>query len=152
MKGKTTMKRLALFALLMGACIMPLMAQVNVNETFVKSGAAYANSQNDTTAVLRLAGATLLAAKLTSTDTIAVDVYIQYSANFYSVATPTWTTVVTDSLVYANTARGFAQYSIRDTDSDALDGITGALRTVLVFRGAANGVTTPTYSFSYVYR
>jgi hypothetical protein len=139
------------------ACLaLPLtaFAQVSLNEYSVKSGASYANSQKDTTAVLRLAGASLLSAKLVTKDTAAVDVYIQYSANYYDVpaAQRTWTTVVTDSLVYANTGYGFAQYSIRDTDSDALDGVTGAIRTVLAFRSSGNGVTTPTYTLSYVFR
>lgn len=129
-------------------------AQVSMNEYTVKSGASYANTQSDTTAVLRLAGASLLSAKLVTKDTVAVDIYIQYSANYYDVpaAQRKWTTVITDSLVYANTGYGFAQYSIRDTDSDALDGVIGALRTVLVFRSSGNGVTTPTYTLSYAFR
>jgi len=123
-------------------------AQVSFTELKVKNQASYANSQNDTTKAVRIAAANLISLSLITNDTAAVDVYVQYSK--FGV---TWSTVMTDSLIYANTAQGLAEFSIRDTDSDLIDNVRGWLRTVMVFRASGNGVSgSHLYTLAYNYR
>ena len=141
------MKRIGIIAVLLIGLAAITQAQLSFTTAPVKKEAAYANSTNDTTRALRIASANLISLSLTTTDTTAVDVYVQYSKN-----NSTWTTILTDSIVTTTQASGFEEYSIRDTDSDLIDNVAGWLRTVLVYRASGNGVAgTHKYTLTYNY-
>jgi hypothetical protein len=143
------MKQFAVVLLALFIASFTAESQLRIARATVKNGATYANSQNDTTLARELAGANIISASMASTDTCAADVYIQYSKN----GSTGWTTIVTDSLVTLTGTGATSEYSIRDSDSDAIDGAMGYLRAVIVFRAAANGVAgTTTYTFRYYYR
>lgn len=123
-------------------------AQINLNYTTALNGVAYAASEADTGTVAGqyVAGANLLSLVVTVTDSCELDVVVQYKTN------GTWTAVLTDSLISTVAAGATKEWSIRDSDSDLLDGIYYPVRVIITGQATGNGVTTPTVTARWYYR
>jgi len=123
-------------------------AQINLNYTTALNAVAYAASEADTGTVAGqyVAGANLLSLVVTVTDSCELDIVVQYKTN------GTWTAVLTDSLISTTAAGTTAEWSIRDSDSDLLDGIYFPVRVIITGQATGNGVTTPYVTARWYYR
>lgn len=109
--------------------------QVSLNRQTIFNGTAYTTSDKDTSDSYRLAAAKSLALVLITADTISADVYVDYSLDL-----TTWTNKLADSVIVTDGAATVSEYSIKDNDSDLLDGIYGYLRVRIAQRASGTAV------------
>jgi hypothetical protein len=135
-----------LLAVLLLMLVVPASAQISLSSQATFSGKSYTTSQLDTSASYRLAGAGLLSVVTFTADTAAWDLYVDYSLD-----RSTWTTILTDSVKSTNTTAKVTEHSIRDTDSDAIDGLYGWIRVRNAQRASGTAVVG-TYTQKLYYR
>lgn len=142
------MKQILILALAVVLVASVCEAQINLSYTSALNRVTYVNSENDTGTVAGqyVAGANLLSLVISSEDSVNVDFVIQYKAN------GSWTDIVTDSLVSAVNTGRTREISLRDSDSDLMDGIYYPLRIIVAARASGNGVTTPYLTARWYYR
>jgi hypothetical protein len=143
------MKHCILFAVLAVLLIaVPAAAQINLNYTTALNRVTITASTNDTGTVAGqyVGGANLLSLVVSSEDSIAVDVIVEYQKDMV------WTSILTDSLISTVASGHTHEYSIRDSDSDLLDGIYFPLRVIIAARATGCGVTTPYLTARWYYR
>jgi len=106
----------------------------------------FASAQSDTSETIHVGYAKAITFALTPVDTASLDYYVQYLV----VGTNTsWTTALTDSLintgVTSNTGKT-QEYIFRNHTVEKYGGLNFQVRTVKVFRGSGNGVTSAFYT------
>jgi hypothetical protein len=144
------MKHSLIFAICVAVLLtaVPAFAQINVNYTSALNRVTYVAAEADTGTVAGqyVAGANLLSLVVTVEDSCELDIVVQYKTN------GTWTTVLTDSLISTVAAGATKEWSIRDSDSDLLDGIYYPVRVIVTGQATGNGVTTPYVTARWYYR
>jgi len=132
---------------LLVALLVPSVSDAQVSPQYATAIArnAFEASDVDTSGAVYVGSAKLISAIITTEDSAAFDVYVQYQTN------GTWTTVVTDSLISTSNTGTTKEFSIRDTDSDALDGIYFPIRLIVSVRATGQGVTSAYYRGRFYY-
>ena len=124
-------------------------AQIAPTPYKLADATTFANSQTDTSRAIRIAGANLISHWLTVSDTADVIRSIEYNAYTDVEDDAAWTEIFRDTTdVNAATRK---EASIRDSDSDLIDGIRGYLRVILIFDSSGNGATGSQVYYSWFY-
>jgi len=111
----------------------------------LKSGAAYADAQIDTSAIYGIGGASRASLQLTYLDSISVLVYIDYRAS----SSGSWANVWSDTTTA--TAAGVAEIIIRNATTELAPGVSGQIRVRHAFL-TGNGVTSATYTSKLIWK
>lgn len=157
------MKQISILALLVVAllfCTQSATAQTAFNPQgqrlfythTLAAGKTYANSQTDTlpspsatVSAVALGGASAITLSLSTTDSVAADIYVGYRVR----GTTSWTVGVTDSLVSTVDAGVKQEYIIRTNKTDNAEGLDLEFQVRIAFRASKNGVTAPAYRATF---
>lgn len=139
------MRTIAVIMLLL-AFVIAAPAQINLDRQTTFSDKSYTTSQKDTSGSYRLAGAKFLTLVTFTADTMACDTYVDYSLDLV-----TWTVVLTDSVKSTTVTAKVTEHSIKDGDSDLIDGLYGYLRVRNAQRATGTAVAG-TYTQRWYFR